>query len=273
MAEPVSISYGKDAVSVYRTNGERLFSCEVRLLAYGERFVPSYTEGDNSMVVATDSMKNFIHKHALEYEAAGLEDFLVVLGERFIERYDQVDSVELYAREVVFAPRAGVVFQRLYDDYCWAHMNLYRARDVEGHHFEGDRLERSGRNGLHLVKLRGSSFADFVRDEYTTLPDAHDRPLFVHMDVSWHNADYGRRADGDRMREHLIGTFADFESESIQHLVNEMGSRALSTFPEIDNIAFRAENRLWDTAQATDEVTVYTDARPPFGVITLSLGR
>jgi urate oxidase len=123
------------------------------------------------------------------------------------------------------------------------------------------------------MKLKGSSFADFVRDEYTTLPDAHDRPLFVHMDVSWHNADYGRRADGERLREHLIGTFADFKSESIQHLVNEMGSRALVEFQEIDNIAFRAENRLWDTAQQAEGAAVYTDARPPFGLITLSLDR
>jgi urate oxidase / 2-oxo-4-hydroxy-4-carboxy-5-ureidoimidazoline decarboxylase len=264
MAEPVSISYGKDAVSVYRTDGERLFACEVRMLVRGDAFVPSYTEGDNSMVVATDSMKNFIHMHALEYEASGLEDFLVKLGERFVNRYEHVEAVELHAREVAFAPRAGNVFQRLYDDYGVADVFVYP---------DADRLERSGRNALHLVKLRGSSFADFVRDEYTTLPDAHDRPLFVHMDISWHNADYGRRADGDKLRENLVGTFADFKSESIQHLVNEMGARALAQFPELDNIAFRAENRLWDRAQEADGTTVYTDARPPFGVITLSLNR
>jgi urate oxidase len=264
MAEPVSLSYGKDAVSVYRTDGERLFACEVRLLVRGEAFVPSYTEGDNSLVVATDSMKNFIHKTALEYEASGLEDFLVELGTRFVARYEHVEAVELHAQEAVFVPRAGAVLQRLYDDYGFADVFVYP---------NADRLERSGRKGLHLVKLKGSSFADFVRDEYTTLPDAHDRPLFVHMDVSWHNADYARRVDAEKLREHLIGTFADFKSESIQHLVNEMGSRALAQFPEIDNIAFHAENRLWDTAQEHDGVTVYTNARPPFGVITLSLNR
>jgi urate oxidase len=264
MAEPVSLSYGKDAVSVYRTDGERLFACEVRLVVRGEAFVPSYTEGDNSLVVATDSMKNFVHKTALEYEAAGLEDFLVELGTRFVARYEHVEAVELHAQEAVFAPRAGVVLQRLYDDYGFADVFVYP---------NAERLERSGRKGLHLVKLKGSSFADFVRDEYTTLPDAHDRPLFVHMDVSWHNADYARRVDAEKLREQLIGTFADFKSESIQHLVNEMGSRALAQFPEVDNIAFYAENRLWDTAQEEDGVTVYTDARPPFGVITLSLNR
>jgi urate oxidase/2-oxo-4-hydroxy-4-carboxy-5-ureidoimidazoline decarboxylase len=264
VAEPVAISYGKEAVSVYRTDGEHLFACEVRILVRGERFVPSYTEGDNSMVVATDSMKNFIHRTALEYEPAGLEDFLVELGQRFADRYDYVEAVDLHGRETAFVSRAGVVFQRLYDDYAVATVNIYP---------DAERLERSGRNALHLVKLRGSSFAGFVRDEYTTLPEARDRPLFVHLDVSWHNADYARRADGTKIRELLIGTFADFESESIQHLVHEMGVRALARFPEIDNIAFHAENRLWDTAQQDEGVTVYTDARPPFGVIDLSLAR
>jgi urate oxidase/2-oxo-4-hydroxy-4-carboxy-5-ureidoimidazoline decarboxylase len=75
------------------------------------------------------------------------------------------------------------------------------------------------------------------------------------------------------VRRVVIETFSDFASASIQHLVHEMGVRALGRVPEIDNIAFQAENRLWDTALEEDGVTVYTDARPPFGVIELSLDR
>lgn len=264
MAHPVAHSYGKDAVSVYRTDGERLFACEVRLVARGEAFEASYTEGGNSLVVATDSMKNFVHRTALEYEGESLEDFLFELGRRFLDRYGHVQAVELHARETVFAARSRGVFQRLYDDYGVAEMTLED---------DGRRLERSGRRGLHLVKLTGSSFAGFVRDEYTTLPDAEDRLLFVYLDVGWHNADYGRRASGEGVRDAVVATFADFRSESIQHLVHELGVRVLERFGEIDNVTFRAENRLWDTAERRDGAVVYTDARPPFGVITLSLDR
>ena len=71
MAELLRIGYGKEAVSVYRTDGvSTLFAAEVGMTARGEAFVPSYTEGDNTVVVATDSMKNFIHMTALEYEEA-----------------------------------------------------------------------------------------------------------------------------------------------------------------------------------------------------------
>jgi urate oxidase / 2-oxo-4-hydroxy-4-carboxy-5-ureidoimidazoline decarboxylase len=264
MARPVAHSYGKDAVSVYRIEGDRLFACTVRMLLRGEAFESSYTEGDNSLVVATDSMKNFIQRAAVDYRVEGLEAFLVIVGERFLERYGHVQAVELRAEEAVFEPRARSVLQRLYADRAVAEVTL---RD------DGSRRERSGLEGLHLIKLSGSSFAGFVRDEYTTLPETQDRPLFVHLDASWHNADYERRAPREEVRTVLIETFSDFESASIQELVHEMGVRALDRCPEIDSVAFSAENRLWDTAQQGDGVTVYTDARPPFGVISLSLDR
>ena len=47
---------------------------------------------------------------------------------------------------------------------------------------------RAGRVGLELLKVTGSSFTRFVRDEYTTLPERVDRPLFIHLDVHWRYA-------------------------------------------------------------------------------------
>ena len=265
MAEPVSVSYGKGAVSVYRIEGDRLFAAEIALVIGDEVFVPSYTEGDNSLVVATDSMKNFIQKVALDFAGEALEDLLHAIAGSFLERYEHVQTVKLTATELAFERRGGLVHQRLYDDTAWASLVSKR---------EGpSTVERSGRRGLHLLKLSGSSFAGFVRDEHTTLPESFDRPLFVHMDVMWENADARKRADGLALRESFISTFADFESASIQHLVHEMGVRALAEFPELASISFRAENRLWDTAQTADAAAVYTDARPPYGLIELALRR
>jgi urate oxidase / 2-oxo-4-hydroxy-4-carboxy-5-ureidoimidazoline decarboxylase len=266
MAEPVSVSYGKGAVSVYRIEGDRLFATEIALLIGDEVFVPSYTEGDNSLVVATDSMKNFIHKVALDFPDETLEDLLHAIASTFLERYEHVQSVNLTAMELAFERREGLVYQRLYDDSAWAWV-VSRRQEPNGV------IERSGRRGLHLVKLSGSSFAGFVRDEHTTLPESFDRPLFIHMDATWENADPGKRADGLALRESFIRTFADFESASIQHLVHEMGVRAFEQFPELASITFRAENRLWDTAQTAEAATVYTDARPPYGLIELTLRR
>ena len=97
------ISYGKGQVSVYRTYARplqgvqriaesdftgrpnTLFAAEVDVEVFGDNFLPAYTEGDNSNVVATDTMKNFVLGQALEYDGATLEGFLYFLGRRFLD--------------------------------------------------------------------------------------------------------------------------------------------------------------------------------------------
>jgi urate oxidase len=268
VAELLRIGYGKEAVSVYRTDGVRsLFTAEVGMTLRGAVFGPSYTEGDNTVVVATDSMKNFIHITALEYEGESLEGFLELLARRFLDTYDHVERIELTGREVPFARLGEQSFQAVGGDRAVAELALGRDGTVE---------HRSGREGLRLMKLTGSSFEGFVRDEYTTLADSRDRPLFIHLDVHWRNGDFAVRADGEAVRDSVTATFAAFDSASIQELVYEMGLRALDGFPELDEISFDGQNRLWDTAQVygpDQRVRVYTDPRPPYGHIELTLGR
>jgi urate oxidase/2-oxo-4-hydroxy-4-carboxy-5-ureidoimidazoline decarboxylase len=264
MAQPLTWSYGKADVSVYRVAADRVFACTVRMLVTGEAFLPSYAEGDNSLVVATDSMKNFVHRAALGFDGTELEDFLAHVGRAFLDRYEHVESVNIEGREAPFARRRGRVLQRLYDDHAFAWLNVAR---------DGIRQHRSGRRALHLIKLSGSSFAGFVRDEYTTLPERYDRPLFVHLGADWTFAEFERRVPGEDVRDVLVDTFAEFESASIQHLLHEMGTRVLARFQGIAEILFWAENRLWDTAEDGDGATVYTDARPPYGLIHLLLRR
>jgi len=44
---------------------------------------------------------------------------------------------------------------------------------------------RSGLVGFKLLRLGGSAFYGFVRDQYTTLPDIMNRPLHMWLDVEW----------------------------------------------------------------------------------------
>jgi urate oxidase len=270
VAAPVSdIAYGKAGVSVYRTDGvRRLLGAEVRIDVLDENFLPAYTEGDNSLVVPTDTMKNLIHLSALDYEGDSLEALVAHVGRRFLAEYDHLNRIRMHARELPFARRSDVLFQRIHDDAGVAELMLDRADGIVDH--------RSGREGLHLIKITGSSFARFRTDEYTTLPQMVDRPLFVHLDCWWRHADVAAPVASEDVRDLLVATFDDFNSKSIQHLVHEMGQRALARFPGIAEISFAAENRLWDTAQVSEgdeRVKVYTDPRPPFGVIALTLRR
>lgn len=55
-----------------------------------------------------------------------------------------------------------------------------------------------------------------------------------------------------------------------------MGRRALERFPQLAEISFDAQNRIWDTALASGQepkVKVYTDPRGTYGRIGLVMRR
>ncbi len=297
-----STDYGKGNIALYRTYAKPLtgltaipespftgrdnliFACDVKVDVYGDNFEPAYKEGDNAMVVATDSMKNFVLKGALAYEGATQEGFLEFLGRGFLAAYPQMQSLKLSGKELPFeaalVPAEGgftsseVLFNPSHDDYALAELEFVRAGGgvtVSGH--------RCGRVGLKLIKLTGSSFAGFVRDAHTTLPERADRPLFIYLDVYWRYQDVrhllaaepSHYVAAEQVRDLVGVVFHDFVSMSIQHLLHEMGARLLKRFPQLAEVSFSAQNRLWDTAFEDGPKKVYCDPRPPYGHIGLTM--
>ena len=61
---------------------------------------------------------------------------------------------------------------------------------------------------------------------------------------------------------------------SIQQIIYALGTRMLAEFPTIAQVHLEANNRTWDTVTERGEaIGVYTDARPPYGCLGLSLRR
>ena len=304
-----TIRYGKGQIALYRTYASPmagltripesaftgrdniLFAVEVMVEVFGDNFLPAYTEGDNRNVVATDTMKNIVLQQALAYGGSTLEGFLDFLGRQFLLTYPQMQSLRLTGKEAPFVAarvpgedgegfkESSVLFSPSQGDYATAVLDFKRDGDgvkVVGH--------RCGRAGLRLIKITGSSFADFVRDAYTTLPERRDRPLFIYLDIGWKYADVAdmlapdlrRYIAAEQVRDLVQVVFHEFVSKSIQHLVHEMGTRLLGRFPQMAEVSFEAQNRLWDTAYVSEEdprVKVYCDPRPPYGMIGLTLNR
>ena len=256
------ISYGKLRVPVHRIEGDDVFACEVSVEVLGENFALAYTEGDNSNVVATDTMKNFILREAAAYPGTTLEGFLGHTAERMIATYPVMEALRVSGRELRFDRIAGKVFSRSGDDYGVASVGIGGSGEVRG-----------GRHGMMLLKTSGSAFTHFARDQYTTLPERGDRPLFVRIDADWLYAPDTEPVDSLAVRDHLARTFDDFVSESIQHLVHEMGTRLLADHPQLAELTFTAENHTRDPVGETDGRKVYTDPFPAQGLITLTLTR
>jgi urate oxidase len=313
--DEAEIHYGKAEVSTYRTyatplTGIRpipespftgrsnvLIAAEIDVQVLGESFLAAYTEGDNTNVVATDTMKNFIHRQSLAFPGSTLEGWLHHLGSRFLETYPQMERLRVSGVELPFE-RAVVPSDEQADlggdaDFGDSRVLFHRSRgDHEIAAVELDRegeavvlrSVRSGRAGLRLIKVSGSAFRSFARDEFTTLPERVDRPLFVHLDIAWRYADpnvpveplAAQYVASEQVRDLAGAVFHQFVSLSIQHREHEIGERMLERWPQLAEVSFEAQNRLWDTAEVSesdDRVRVYTDPRPPYGRIGLALRR
>ncbi len=270
--------YGKGDVIVYRLDRDAksppgvspVFGVNVLMLVYGDAFWPTYTTGDNTGLVATDSMKNFIQHETMKYEGYDLEGLCRFLGEKFVGTYPQVDGVQLSATEIPFRSSGGTVsFSPAGPERACARVEIGRSGLVE---------TASGIRGYRLLRLGGSAFFGFVRDQYTTLPDITNRPLHMSLDLEW---TYGKHEDAFNdgrvtaaMRRIVPDVFEHFESGSIQQVIYRMGTRMLEEIPAIAEVHLEANNRTWDTvSERGDELGVYTDARPPYGCLGLRLRR
>lgn len=277
--------------SAFRGRENTLFALEIDVEVFGDNFLPAYTHGDNSMVVATDSMKNFILAQALEYHGATLEGFLALLGRRFLATYPHMERLRLsgteqpfveavvpHATEGSFGP-SDRLFARSHDDRAIAVLECDRGAD-------GVRvtMHRCGRTGLQLLKVTGSAFTRFVRDEHTTLPDRVDRPLFIYLDIYWRyrslddllSPAYRRYVPSEQVRDVAQTVFHEFVSESIQHLVHEIGLRLLDRFPQLAEVSFDAQNHTWDPVAQSERdprQKVYSHPFPAYGLIHLTMGR
>lgn len=275
--------YGKGDVIVYRLNRDGrhpegtnpVFGANVKLLIYGDSFWPTYTTGDNTGLIATDSMKNFVQRETMNYEGYDFESYCRFLADRFLATYPQAAGAQVSATEIPYEGLTGsaAAFAPAGPERSGASIELVRA---------GERVEtaeiKSEIIGFRLLRLSGSAFHGFVRDQYTTLPDIKDRPLHMWLDLDWtytsDSAAFSGGAVTRRVRQLVREVFAGFESGSIQQIIYQIGEKMLAEIPAIAEIHLEANNRTWDTiAESGTSLGVYTEARPPYGCLGLTSKR
>jgi len=295
MASIASARYGKDNVRVYKverdpaTGVQTVTEMTVCVLLEGA-IDTSYTKADNSVVVATDSMKNTVYIKAKEHPVTPPELFASYLGTHFVEKYSHITAAHI-----------KVVTHR------WTRMTIdgkphphsfYRdgneTRNVEAVVRKGKGIEiRSGIVGLLVLKSTGSQFHGFVRDEYTTLPEVWDRILSTDVDCGWSWKTFSGMSAVEQAipkfdkawedaRTITMKTFAEEDSPSVQNTMYKMCGSILDAVPEVENVDYSLPNKHYfeidlswhkGTKNTGKDAEVYAPQSGPNGLIQVNVAR
>jgi len=275
----VESSYGKSRVRLVqllrRPDRHDLHDLTVGVRFHGQ-YDESYTMGDNSAVLPTDTMKNTVYALAARQPVREPEPFGVALARHFLDRNPRLRRVRIDLVEHLWSriPRGerqhGHAFVRAGAETRSASIQAHRKRLLVG----------AGISDLVILKSAHSAFEGFPRDEFTTLPETRDRILATSLTATWRYGDpdieFGPAWHA--VRSTLLEVFAEHHSASVQHTLYAMGQAVLDTMAEvtaihlimpnkhhlpIDLSPFRLENR--------NEIFVATEE--PHGVIEATLSR
>ena len=270
--------YGKADVRLVRiTPGpgdhRSIIELDVNVLLTGD-FLEAHTEGDNRLVVPTDTMKNTVFGLARENEVESPEQFGGVLADHFIG-FEQVTAVrvELAQKNWQRLPANGGEHPHAFRRGGNEERTAVAERGADGLRLAG------GLRGLHVLKATASGFSDFHHDRFTTLQDADDRIFATVVTADW---DWTRPCDFNAgytaIEGALITAFADHYSRSVQETLFRMGSAALEACPDLDAIALTLPNKhnlLVDLSpfELDNPNLVFVATSDPAGLISATVGR
>jgi urate oxidase len=273
--------YGKSSVRLLRVvrhpDRHEILELTVDVACSGE-LGAAYTEGDNSLVLPTDTMKNTVHAFAWEHPRAEMEELGLLLGRHFIAGNPQFDEVEIglaarpWSRLEVAGQPHPHAFVEAGGERRTAAIAVSRQASTVG----------AGLDGVLVLKTTGSAFEGFPRDRFTTLPETRDRILATRLRAEWRyraagaGVDFGAAFAGVRGR--LLETFAGHDSRSLQHTLYAMGEAVLERFPEVEEIGLRLPNRHYLLADLSrfgiaNENQVFVATDEPHGLIEATLRR
>ena len=240
-------------------------------------FAAAHTHGDQSQVLPTDTQKNTAFAFARSHGVRSPEDYALALAGRLLEATPAATGATVRVEEYAW-DRVPV------DGSGHDHAFVRRGGEVRTTTVDvtaaGSQVV-SGLQDLVVLKSTGSEFKGFLRDEYTTLPDADDRILATALRADWRFApgtDLDWNTTYDAVRTLLLATFATTYSRALQETLYAMGRAVLEAHDEIAEISFVAPNKhhfLVDLAPfgLENPGEVFVAADRPYGLIEATVTR
>jgi urate oxidase len=236
--------YGKSRVRVMKVVRHDTYHAmkewSVRVLLHGD-FEACFTNGDNSQILPTDTMKNTVYWLARQSQAPTIEEFALELVNYLLANNKQVIKVSVEIEEKSWQ-------QAIVDGI--PHPTTYRLGGAELQTVEVIREQNgvakitSGVDGLVILKTTKSAFTGYIKDRLTTLPESTDRIFGTRATITWEYRTTPKSFEETRQHsiETLIKVFADHDSLSVQHTLYDMGKSLLEAVPEIERVTLTMPN-------------------------------
>lgn len=275
-----SNNYGKSAVRLVKVTRQgdvhTITDLTVGVRFEGE-FERVHTEGDNSGVLPTDTMKNSVYALARRTTWEQPEQFGIVLATHFAIDNPNVTRIRIDVSEHRWE---RLVVRGRPHDHAFKRAGSERRTAVVTRKRSGDTIIEGGVEGLVVLKSAHSAFEGYRHDPYTTLEETSDRLMATEVTASWRYvaAEISYKLAWQSVRQVMLETFADHDSKSVQHTLYAMAEAALEQCPDISEIRLSLPNKhhlLVDLApfgmQNANEIFVATEA--PYGVIEATVRR
>ena len=208
-------------------------------------FADAHISGDQSRVLPTDTQKNTIYAYAKKADIGEIEQFALTLGRHFVDDVDPVDGARIEIEEYAW-DRIRVNGHE--HDHSFVRNGSEVRTTVVTIDGKGERQRAwviSGLKDLVLLKSTGSEFWGYLKDDYTTLKETHDRVMATSLVARWRyqtdDVDWAK-AYAD-IRRILLEKFATVHSLALQQTLYEMGKAVLESHAEVAEIRLSAPNK------------------------------
>jgi urate oxidase len=204
-------------------------------------FEACHTRGDNSQVVATDTQKNTVYAYAREHGIGSPEQFLMTLGQHFVDDFPWVTGGRWEAEQHGWD---RIVVDGQPHDHSFVRTGR-ETRTAVVQIVEGHTHVIAGLTDCTVLKSTGSEFHGFPRDRYTTLQETDDRILATSVTARWRYAELPDDFDiaFASVRDTMLATFASFHSLALQQTLFAMGKAVLEAHPQVGEIRFSMPNK------------------------------
>ncbi|KAF7343911.1 Uricase [Mycena venus] len=308
--------YGKDKVRIFRIVREgkwhHIVEYNVQALLEGD-IETSYTEADNSVVVATDSIKNITYYIAkISPHVLVPERFALHLATHLVSKYAHIHKAFVAIEQLRWSriPVPGEQGTAEHPHSFIRDGDEKRIVKVEVDASKGkDKIianVTAGLSDLLVLKTTESAFSGFVRDKYTILKEVDDRILSTSIDLTYTFAPVKIPKPADAQVEEFVvpaeiapgsvwdtavptnarkvtlETFATDNSASVQATLYRMARLILAQHAHVQTVSYALPNKHYIPVDmgylgvenlVPAQAEVFMPIAAPSGLITATVSR